>query len=177
MQPRVSIAAPAVRWLTMRRSTTTSEAASASSMSPPPPIDHSCALFVPSDSWTSTSSLSASSTSTTTGSGSYSTCTSLAASAATYLSFAMTSATASPTWRTKPRTSGQRSGVLTSTPGGAHAIGNGASRSLMSSPVKTAFTPGRASALDASIESTLACASGERTTAAQSMPGRARSST
>ena len=115
-------------------------------MSPPPPIDHSWALFVPSDSWTSTSSFSASSTSTTTGSDSYSTSTSLAASATTYLSSPMTSATASPTWRTQPRTSGQRSGVLISTPGGAQAIGSGASRSLMSSPVKTAFTPGRASA-------------------------------
>jgi hypothetical protein len=54
---------------------------------------------------------------------------------------------------------------LTSTPGGAQAIGSVDSMSR-SSCVKTARTPSRASAADASIETTFACASGERTHAA-----------
>ncbi len=113
----------------------------------------------------------------TTGSGSYSTRTDCAASTTSYLSSPMTIATASPTCLTSPRASGQRSGVFISTPGGAHAIGSGASRSLMSSPVKTPLTPGRASASDASIETIFACASGERTTAMYSIPCRTKSST
>ncbi len=164
MTPRGSIAAPEVRWLTIRRSMTTSASAIAWSTSPPP-IDHSCVLFVPSDSCTRISSLSASSTSTTTGSGSYSTRTVCAASTTPYLSSPMTIATASPTWLTSPRASGQRSGIFISTPGGAQAIGSGASRSLMSSPVTNAVMPGRASASEPSIETIFACASVERTTA------------
>ena len=66
-------------------------------------------------------------------------------------------------WVSSETTSGQRSGILTSTPGGAHAIGSGASRSLRSSPVKIAVTPGSASAADVSIETMFACASVERT--------------
>ena len=61
-----------------------------------------------------------------TGSGSYSTITSSAASWTAYLSSPTTTATGSPTWQTLPRASGQCSGVLISTPGGAHAIGSGA---------------------------------------------------
>ena len=49
--------------------------------------------------------------------------------------------------------------------------------SAMSSPVKTAWIPGRSAAAEASIETILAWASGERTNAAQSIAGRAMSST
>ncbi len=52
MHTRGSIGVPAVRWLTIRRSTTTSASAHAASMSPPP-IDHSCVELVPNSSWTS----------------------------------------------------------------------------------------------------------------------------
>ena len=52
---------------------------------------------------------------------------------------ATTTATGSPTCFTSPRFSGQCSGVLISTPGGAHTIGSGPAKSLaMSSPVRTA---------------------------------------
>ena len=51
-QARGSIGAPAVRWLTIRRSTITSASFQAASMSPPP-IVHSCVWFVPMSSWTS----------------------------------------------------------------------------------------------------------------------------
>ena len=67
---RGSIGAPAVRWLTIRRSTITSASFQAASMSPPP-IVHSCVWFVPMSSWTSgDAASSAFSGSTTTGSGS-----------------------------------------------------------------------------------------------------------
>src|SRR5439155_10981334 len=125
----------------MRRSTTTSAAASAASTSPPP-SDQSYEWFVPNCSWiTGESGSSAVSRSTTTGSGSYSTNTSSAASTTAYLSSPTTTATGSPTWQTLPRASGQCSGVLTSTPGGTHAIGRGAAKSFRSSPVSTRRTP------------------------------------
>ena len=47
----------------------------------------------------------------------------------------------------------------------------------MSSPVYTASTPGRARAASVSIERMRAWASGERTIAANSIPGRTMSST
>ena len=47
----------------------------------------------------------------------------------------------------------------------------------MSAPVNTASTPGRALAASVSIEVITACASGERTIAAKSIPGRTMSST
>jgi hypothetical protein len=65
---------------------------------------------------------------------------------------------------------------LTSTPGGTHASGIGPPASR-SSPVKTAATPGRSRAADASIEVIFAWACGERTNATQSVPGSAMSST
>src|SRR5437764_6573057 len=101
---------------------------------------------------TEVSSSSAFSGSTTTGSGSYSTITSSAASTTEYLSSPTTTATGSPTWQTLPRASGQCSGVRTSTPGGAQAIGSGAARSDMSSPVNTATTSSRPAAAEVSIE-------------------------
>src|SRR4051812_34119600 len=160
------MAAPAVRWLTIRRSTTTSASASAVSTSPPP-SDQSYEWFVPNCSWiTGESASSACSGSTTTGSDAYSTKTSSAASTTAYLSSPTTTATGSPTWQTLPRASGQWSGVLTSTPGGTQAIGSGAARSVMSSPVSTSLTPLRPSSADLSIETMLACASVERTIAA-----------
>src|SRR5829696_6197042 len=136
MQARGSIGAPAVRWLTIRRSTTTSASCQAASMSPPPSA-HSCVLLVPDSGWTSTeSSASAASGSTTAGSGSYSTSTCSAASTTPYLSEPRTIATPCPTYLTLPLASGQCSGDLISTPGGTHAIGSGAARSR-SSAVKT----------------------------------------
>ena len=73
--------------------------------------------------------------------------------------------------------SGMVSGVLTSTPGGTQAIGHGDSSS-MSSPVKTRVDAGRLlRAPSVSIETILACASGDRTIAACSMPGSTTSST
>ena len=90
---------------------------------------------------------------------------------------ATTTATGSPTCFTSPRFSGQCSGVLISTPGGAQTIGSGPAKSpAMSSPVSTATTPSRSSAAEVSIEVIAACASGERTTTACSMPGRLMSS-
>ena len=80
----------------------------------------------------------------------------------------MTTATGSPTCLTAPLASGQCSGLLTSTPGGAHAIGSGPPRSDMSSPVNTAAMPSRARAADVSIEVIFALASGERTNDAHS---------
>ena len=62
-----------------------------------------------------------------------------------YLSVPTTTATGSPTWRTVPEVSGWCSGVLISTPGGAHTMGSGARKSR-SSPVKTATTSSRAAA-------------------------------
>ena len=57
---------------------------------------------------------------------------------------ATTTATGSPTCLTSPRLSGQCSGVLISTPGGAQTIGSGPAKSpAMSSPVSTATTPSR----------------------------------
>ena len=47
---------------------------------------------------------------------------------------------------------------------------------LMSSPVKTAVTPGSDSAPDLSIDTIFACASWERTRAIQSVPGSDMSS-
>ena len=47
----------------------------------------------------------------------------------------------------------------------------------MSSPVNTAWIPSRAAAAEVSMETTLACASGERTNAAHSWPGSEMSST
>src|SRR3954449_1956510 len=177
MQTRGSIGEPAVRWLTMRRSTTTSASAQAVSMSPPP-IDHSCVWLVPSDSWQSCEpSARASSGSQTTGSGSYSTKTCSAASTTPYLLSPMTTATAWPTYLTSPRASGQSSGVLTSTPGGTQAIGIGEARSCRSSPVKTPWTPSYSLAADVSIEVMFACASVERMTAMYSIPERTMSST
>ena len=111
-------------------------------------------------------SSSAFSGSVTTGSGSYSTTTSSAASTTAYLSSAITTATGSPTWQTLPRASGQWSGVRISTPGGAHAIGSGAARSVRSSPVNTAITSSRAFAAEVSMLTMRAWASGERTIAA-----------
>src|SRR3954469_15050650 len=94
----------------------------------------------------------------------------------------MTTATGSPTWLTSSLASAQCGGVLTSTPGGAQggglltstpggaqAIGSGASRST-SVPTNTACTPGYALAAEVSIETILACASGERTNDAHSCP-------
>jgi len=73
--------------------------------------------------------------------------------------------------------SGQCSGVCISTPGGAQTIASGATQSpAMSSPVRTATTPSRSFAADVSIDVIAACASGERTTTACSMPGRLMSS-
>src|ERR671922_1063119 len=124
---RGSIAAPAVRWLTIRFSTTTSASRKAASMSPPA-SDHSNTLLVPNSSWMiGAPSSSACSGSTTTGSGSYSTSTCSAASTTPYLSLPTTTATGWPTYLTTPLASGQVSGVLTSTPGGIQTIGSGAS--------------------------------------------------
>src|SRR3954454_20904990 len=135
------MAAAAVRYLTTRRPTTTSDSASAVSTSPPP-SDQSNEWFVPNCSWiTGASESSACSGFTTTGSDSYSMKTSSAASTTAYLSSPTTTATGSPTWQTLPRASGQCSGVLTSTPGGTHAIGSGAVRSVRSSPVSTSLMP------------------------------------
>ena len=95
--PRGSIAAPAVRWLTIRFSTTTSASRNAPSTSPPG-SDHSNTLLVPYSSWMiGEPSSSAASGSVTTGSGSYSTITSSAASTTPYLSVPSTTATACPT--------------------------------------------------------------------------------
>src|SRR5215212_1632493 len=164
MHTRGSIGVPAVRWLTIRRSTTTSASAQAVSMSPPP-IDHSWVALVPNCSWTSGEpGSSAFSESTTTGSGSYSTSTCSAASTTAYLSSPTTTATPWPTYLTSSLASGQCSGVLISTPGGTHAIGSGDAMSR-SAAVKTPWTPGSAAAAEVSIEVILACASGERTTA------------
>src|SRR4051812_24325583 len=99
-----------------------------------------------------------------------------AASTAAYLSSAMTTATGSPTCLTAPRASAQCSGVRTSTPGGTQAIGSGAAL-VTSSPAYTARTPGSASAALLSSDVIFACASGERTNAAYSIPGRTTSST
>ena len=64
-----------------------------------------------------------------------------------------------------------------STPGGSHTIAIGpAKSSAMSSEVKTATTPGCASASDLSMLVIVAFASGERTIAACSIPGRYMSS-
>jgi hypothetical protein len=49
--------------------------------------------------------------------------------------------------------------------------------SARSSPVKTASTSGRSFAIDVLIDVIRACASGDRTTAAYSVPGSCRSST
>src|SRR6185295_390571 len=128
-------------------------------------------------SWTSGEPLSsAASGSTTTGSGSYSTTICSAASTTAYLSLPTTAAIGWPTYLTTPLASGHVSGVLTSTPGGIHTIGRGAS-SLRSSEVKTPCTPGADLAPSVSIDTIVACASVERTTAMYSMPVRVRSST
>ena len=95
--PRGSIAPPAVRWLTTRRSITTSEPASAASVSPPS-SDHSNTLLLPWSSWMiGAPSSSAASGSRITGSGSYSTRICSAASNASERSVARTTATAWPT--------------------------------------------------------------------------------
>jgi len=67
--------------------------------------------------------------------------------------------------------------LWTSTPSGAQAIGSGERRSSRSSPTNTEWTSSRASAADVSIERILACASGERTIAAWSVPVIVMSST
>ena len=176
-EQRGSIGAPEVRWFTKRCSTVTSASARPASMSPPPTA-HSCVLLVPNCSQTSGEpSSSAASGSTTAGFGSYSTITSSAASTAACRLVATTTATGSPTCFTSPRLSGQCSGVLISTPGGAQTMGSGPAKSpAMSSPVSTATTPLRSFAADVSIEVIVACASGERTTTRCSMPGRLMSS-
>ena len=46
----------------------------------------------------------------------------------------------------------------------------------MSAPVNTAWIPGRDAAAEVSIETILACASGERTNATHSVPGSEMSS-
>ena len=90
---------------------------------------------------------------------------------------ATTTATGSPTCFTWPVRSGMLSGVLISTPGGAQTIGRPPAKSdAMSSPVSTATTPSRAVAAEVSMEVMSACASGERTTTAWSVPGRLMSS-
>src|SRR3954466_5492345 len=135
----------------MRRSAPTSASRQAASMSPPP-IVHSCDWLVPNSSCTSGEpDSSAFSGSTTTGSGSYSTTICSAASTTPYLSLPTTAAIGWPTYLTTPLASGHVSGVLTSTPGGTHTIGRGAS-SLRSSWVKTPCTPGALLAADVSIE-------------------------
>ena len=176
-EPRGSIGAPEVRWLTTRCSIVTSASASAWSKSPPATA-HSWVLLVPNCSHTSGEpSSSAFSGSTTAGLGSSSAITRSAASAACPLVSATTTAIGSPTCLTSPFLSGQCSGVLMSTPGGSHTIGIGPAKSpASSSPVNTATTPGAALASDVSIEVIVACASGERTTAMCSIPGRAMSS-
>jgi hypothetical protein len=65
---------------------------------------------------------------------------------------------------------------LTSTPGGAQAIGSGLARSDRSSPVNTPRTPSRPAAAEVSMELIAACASGERTIAIQSVAGSEMSS-
>ena len=173
---RGSIGAPAVRWLTIRRSMTISDSAQAVSMSPPP-IVHSCVWLVPRSSCTSgEAASSAFSGSTTTGSGSYSTKTCSAASRTPYLSEPSTIATACPTYFTVSLASGSVSGDLISTPGGTHAIGSGDS-SCTSSAVNTPWTPGAPLAPSVSIETIRACASVDRTTAMCSMPASTMSST
>ncbi len=87
----------------------------------------------------------------------------------------MTIATGSPTCLTSVRASGQCSGVLTSTPGGTQAIGSGAAKSR-SSAVNTPWMPSRSSAAEPSMETIRACASGERTIAACSVPTGSMSS-
>ena len=77
---------------------------------------------------------------------------------------ATTTATGSPTCLTSPRLSGQWSGVLISTPGGAQTIGSGPAKSpAMSSPVSTATTPARSCAAEVSIEVIVGVRLGERT--------------
>ena len=176
-EQRGSIGAPDVRWLAKLCSMVTSASARAASKSPPATA-HSCVLLVPNCSQTSGApSSSALTGSTTTGLGSYSTMTSSAASSAAPLLVATTTATGSPTCLTSPRLSGQFTGVLISTPGGAQTIAIPPAKSpAMSSPVSTATTPVRSLAAVASIDVIAACASGERMIAACSVPGRLMSS-
>src|SRR5947207_16000878 len=167
IEQRGSIAPPAVRCCTTSRSTTTSASAKPAATSPPP-TDHSCVLLVPNCSQTSGApGSSAFSGSITAGFDSYSTTTASAASTTAYLSLPTTTATGSPPCFTSPRLSGQCSGVLIGTPGGAQTSGIGPAKSGdRSSPVKAATTPLCSSAADVSTETIVACASGERTIAA-----------
>jgi hypothetical protein len=90
----------------------------------------------------------------------------LSAAFAVSSSTAATAATSSPTKRTLSSASAFSSGVHGMTP---YFTG-------MSRPVITACTPGSASAREASIETIRACACGERSVLACSIPGSAMSS-
>ena len=157
--------------------TVTSASASAAAKSPPDTA-HWWVMLVPNSSHTSGEpSSSAFSGSTTAGLASSSAMTMSAASMAWPLVSAITTATGSPTCLTWPCLIGQCSGTLISTPGGSQAMGSGPRiTSVRSSWVYTATTPGAALASEVSIETMSAWASGERTTAMCSIPGRTMSS-
>ena len=115
---------------------------------------------------------------TTAGRSSYSTSTSSQPSSAIYRLSAITIATGSPTRRTLSVASRVNSGVG---PAGANSASSGSGAGTViasrSAPVRTATTPGSSRAAEASTESTSACANGERTNAACSIPGSLMSST
>ncbi len=93
---------------------------------------------------------------------------------------AITTATASPMCRTRPRASAQRGGSIAAppTPRTSHKARIAATPSAaISAPVSTACTPGTASAGAVSMLITSACACGERTKAQCSCPMRLMSAT
>ena len=114
-----------MRWLTIRRSTITSASAKPASRSPPP-SDHSWTLFVPTSSWTSDLVLQG-----RLGVDDDRQRLVLDDDVLGGVDDGVAVVAddrrrpASPTWLTLPLASGQCSGVLTSTPGGTHAIGSG----------------------------------------------------
>jgi hypothetical protein len=118
---------------------------------------------------------------TTAGSSCQSICSRAAASRACARFSAITTATASPTWRARSGESGRCGGSAIGLPS-AEWISQPQGRLptpsvIMSEPLKTATTPGAARAALASMRPMRACASGERTICAQSSPGLRRSST
>ena len=129
---------------------------------------------------TGASLFKASRASTTPSRGSYSTEMSSIASSASRALFATIIAMQSPTYRTRPTASPGRGGFAIGEPSACLIEGRRGSPEKpafnQSSPVKTAITPGAACAMDVSIARMFACACGERTNAASSMPGSSMSS-
>ena len=174
--PRGSIAAPAVRWLTIRaRPRRRRRERGLDVPAGQRPLEHLVGAEVLVDD--RAPSLSAASGSVTTGSGSYSTTTSSAASTTAYLSSPMTTATGLADVPTLPRASGQCSGTLTSTPGGTQTIGQRRGQVAHVLAGEDRVDAGARRAAAVSIEMIRACASGERTIAANSIPARTMSST